>query len=272
MRSLLEPGFVPTDNPMFPVEQGLFADPFAYASPGTCFGPLMAAPAVMYGMMALSAAMTVVGAVSSAAGQAQQGNIAAQNARLRDQQMQAQAVQQENEAEQNRAAANNAAAIGQREAFEAQRKGRIMAGRAQTVMAASGAGVDGSMTAGLLAEGDYAGDVALYQGEDKARVLRNMGTVNEYNAASLRAGGQAGVWSAEQTRGAFNTAATSTLLKGVASAGMGLAAKYGGDFAGGDVSAAPVSGNITDSAEWARRGSSFTRPGMDGLEYDFGVS
>ncbi len=70
MRSLLEPGFIPTDNPMFPVEQGLFADPFAYASPGTCFGPLMAAPAVMYGMMALSAAMTVVGAVSSAAGQA----------------------------------------------------------------------------------------------------------------------------------------------------------------------------------------------------------
>lgn len=265
MRSLLKPSFVPTDNPMFPAEQGLFADPFAFASPGTCFGPVAAV------LPFISAGMTILGAVAGAAGQMQQGNVAAQNAQMRDQQMRAQALQQENEAEQNRAAANNAAAVGQREAIEAQRKGRIMAGRAQTVMAASGAGVDGSMTAGLLAEGDYAGDVALYGGEDKARVLRNMGTVNDYNAASLRAGGQAGIWSAEQTKGAFTTAAVGSLVKGVAGAGMGLAAQYGGS-SGGGASFAPVSGRITDSAAWAEQGSKFTRPGMDGLEYDFSVS
>lgn len=263
MRSLLKPGFVPTDNPMFPVEQGLFADPFAFASPGTCFGPLMAAPALMYGMMAVSAAMTVVGGLSSAASQAQQGQIAARNAQLRDQQMRAQAVQQENEAEQNRAAANNASAVGQREAIEARRKGRIMAGRAQTVMAASGAGVDGSMTAGLLAEGDYAGDVALYGGEDKARVLRNMGTVNDYNAASLRAGGEAGIWSAEQTKNAFNTAATSTALTSFGKAGMTLAQAYGGSSTGGGVDFSPVSGKITDSAAWNAMPNNWRNPGFD---------
>lgn len=176
----------------------------------------------------ITAGMTVLGAATSALGAIQQGNAAAANAQLRNQQMQAQARQQENEAEQNRAAANNAAAVGQREAIEARRKGMIMAGRAQTVMAASGAGVDPSMTAGLLAEGDYAGDVALYQGEDKARVLRNMGKVNEFNADTLRAGGQAGIWSAEQTKGAFTTAAIGSAFKGIAGAGMGLAAAYGG--------------------------------------------
>lgn len=224
MRSLLRPGFVPTDNPMFPVEQGMFADPFAYASPGTCFGPGFAAA-----LPFITAGMTVLGAATTAVGMIQQGNAATQNAQLRDQQMRSQALQQENEAEQNRASANNAAAVGQREAIEARRKGQIMAGRAQTVMAASGAGVDGSMTAGLLAEGDYAGDVAQYGGEDKARVLRNMGKVNEFNAASLRTTGQAGIWSAEQTKGAFTTAAIGAGLKGIAGAGMGLAAKYGGE-------------------------------------------
>lgn len=228
MRSLLRPGFVPTDNPMFPVDQGMFADPFAFASPGTCFGPAMVAA-----LPFISAGMTVLGAGVSAIGMIQQGNAAQQQAQLRNQQMQAQAQQQENEAEQNRAAGNNAAAIGQREAIEARRKGRIMAGRAQTVMAASGAGVDGSMTAGLLAEGDYAGDVKLWEGDERARGYRNAAAVNEYNAEGLRRGGRNVLMQGEAAKSASTWGAIGSVVKGVAGAGMGLAAKYGDGSGGG---------------------------------------
>lgn len=190
-------------------------------------GPLAAA------LPFITAGMTVLGGATTALGMISQGNIAAQNAQQRDQQMRAQAIQQENEAEQNRAAANNAAAVGQREAYEAKRKGRIMAGRAQTVMAASGAGVDNSMTAGLLAEGDYAGDVAQYGGEEKARGFRNAATINEYQAAALRVGGQNALRAGEQARSAYTMAGIGAGVRGIAGAGMGLAAKYGGDYAGG---------------------------------------
>jgi hypothetical protein len=201
-------------------------------------GPL--AVAIAPALPFISAGMSVLGAGATAIGQIQQGNVAQQNAQLRNQQMQAQAMQQENEAEQNRAAANNAAAVGQREAIEARRKGRIMAGRAQTVMAASGAGVDGSMTAGLLAEGDYAGDVALYNGNERARGYRNAGTINEYNAAGLRRGGQVALMQGEQAKSAYTMAGIGTAFKGVAGAGMGLAAKYGGDTVGDGGSSIPA--------------------------------
>jgi hypothetical protein len=259
------PEFMPTDNPMFPAPD-MFVDPFACASPGTCFGP--AAPFIAIGASVLSAGMTVLGSISAANAQRAQGDIAMRNAQLRQQQMEAQAREQEQEALQQRAAANNAAAVGQREAIEARRKGQIMAGRAQTVMAAAGAGVDDSMTAGLLSEGKYASDVALYQGSEKARVFRNQGLVNDFNAASLRATGQGGVWSAEQTKGAFDTAAANTLTTGIGKAAFGLAAQYGGNFggSGSDVSFADYGGgNFSDSAAYKNAPASWTRAGFEDI-------
>lgn len=199
------------------------------------------------GLSAASTAMTVIGgltahsgAQNTAAAQEQAGRVAQQNAILRQNQMEAQARQQEGEAAQNRAAANDQAAMGQRQAIEAKRKGAIMAGRAQAVMGASGAGVDPSMTAGLLAEGNYAGDVANYEGRQRERASLNAANVNDYQAAYSRYSGKGAVWQGAQTQAAYNTAAgntrsaaTGALIGTVAKAGIGLAAQYGGDWGGG---------------------------------------
>ena len=191
---------------------------------------------------ALSAGMTVLGAVGQSNAQREAGDIAYRNAQLRNQQMEQQARQLEQQSLQQKAAANREASSGQREAIERIRKGRLMASRAKAVMAASGAGVDDSMVAGLLAEADYAGDVALYEGDERARVQRNAATVSTYNAAASRSGGQAALWQGENVRGASSRAADATLIGGLAKAGIGLAAKYGEDWGwgsdAGDVAAA----------------------------------
>lgn len=211
-----------------------------------------------------SAALTVVSGVMSFAGsqnqagaQEQAGRVAMQNAQLRRQQAEAQAQAQESAAQQNRAAANDAAAIGQRQMIEAKRKGAIMAGRAQAVMGASGAGVDPSMTAGLLAEGNYAGDVANYEGRQRERGYLNEEHVNNANAAYARYSGQGAVWQGAQTQAAYNTAAgntrtaaTGALIGSVAKAGIGLAAQYGGDWGGGDTGVA----QSETAAAYATRG------------------
>jgi|GEM_PF-3039103 len=211
-----------------------------------------------------SAAMTVVSGVMSFAGsqnqagaQEQAGRVAQQNAILRQQQLEAQARQQEGEAAQNRAAANDSAAAGQRQMIEAKRKGAIMAGRAQAVMGASGAGVDPSMTAGLLAEGNYAGDVANFEGQQRERGYKNAANVNDYQAAYSRYSGKGAVWQGAQTQAAYNTAAgntrsaaTGALIGSVAKAGIGLAAQYGGDWGGGDTGVA----QSETAAAYATRG------------------
>lgn len=200
-----------------------------------CFGPLAAAaPFIGYALTAVSAGMTVLGAISQSNAQRQAGDAAVANARMRSQQAELQARQQEQEAVLQRANANDAAAVGQRKAIEAQRKGRLMAGRAQAVMAASGAGVDPSMTAGLLAEGNYAGDVANFEGQQNERNYKNAANVNDYNARGLRYSGAAGEWSAQSTKAAYDSAATSTLIGGIGKAGLSIASKYGGDWGGGD--------------------------------------
>lgn len=200
-----------------------------------CFAPLAAAlPLISMGMTVLGAGMSFIGSQNQAAAQQQAGQIAMQNAQMKQQQLEAQAKQQESEAAQNRAAANDEAGKGQRAMIEAKRKGRLMAGRAQAVMAASGAGVDDSMTAGLLAEGDYAGDVAMFEGDQRARSFRNAANVNDYQAAGSRYGGAGAIWQGQQTKNAYDFAASNTraaswgkLAGGLAQAGMGLAEKYG---------------------------------------------
>lgn len=212
------------------------------------FGPLAAAlPFISMGMTVLGAGMSFIGAQNQAAAQQQAGQVAVQNAQIVQQQREAQAKQQESEAAQNRAAANDEAAKGQRAMIEQKRKGRLLAGRAQAVMAASGAGVDDSMTAGLLAEGDYAGDVAMFEGDQRARSFKNAANVNDYQAAGSRYAGAGAVWQANQTKQAYDFAASNTraaswgqLAGGIAKAGMSLAEKYGGDSAG-DVKAVAAS-------------------------------
>jgi len=199
---------------------------------------------ISMGMTVLGGVMQFAGMQQQASAQEQAGRVAVQNAQVVQQQREAQAKQQESEALQNRAAANDEAAKGQRAMIEAKRKGRLLAGRAQAVMAASGAGVDDSMTAGLLAEGDYAGDVALFEGDQRARSFKNAANVNDYQAAGSRYTGAGAVWQANQTKQAYDFAAGNTrsssygvLAGSLAKAGIGIADKYGGDWGNTDVKA-----------------------------------
>lgn len=204
---------------------------------------------ISMGMTLLGSGMSFIGSQNQAAAQQQAGNIALQNAQIRQQQMEAQAKQQESEAAQNRAAANDEAGKGQRAMIEAKRKGRLMAGRAQAVMAASGAAVDDSMTAGLLAEGDYAGDVAMFEGDQRARNFKNAANVNDYQAAGSRYGGAGAILQGQQTKSAYDFAASNTrmssyvqLAGGLAKAGIGIAEHYGGVDTGGRDASGPDGG------------------------------
>lgn len=206
-----------------------------------CFGPL--APVMAIAMPVLSAGMTILGGIGQADAQRQAGETAMINARFRQQQMDMQAQQLEQQAKEQRAGANREAATGQREAIERTRKGRLMASRAKAVMSSAGAGIDDSMVAGLLAEGEYAGDVAVYEGEERARVQRNAATVSDYNANAARYSGATAIYQGENTKAAANRSAGMTMFSSIVGAGIGLASKYGGSFG---------SGSGTSFAEGAR--------------------
>jgi len=232
--------------------------PWELRGPATrsiCHGPVAAA------LPFVSAGMSILGGISSAGAQSQAGQTAYDNAVARNQMMVQQSQQQMQEAKQHRDAANTEAAMGQRNAIEAVRKGKIMASRAQAVMAGSGAGVDPTLTAGLLAEGDHAGDVALYEGDERARVQRNAGEVAEYQANASRAGGATAIWQGEKAKAAADRAASATIFGSIAKAGIGLASKYGGEFGGGSDAGSPIGADETMAA-YNNAPSWFTQPGM----------
>lgn len=217
--------FAPTDNLMFAADPlALVEDPFRFASPGTCFGPLAALPAMGYVALATTAAttaMTIIGGAQQAQAQREQGQIAYQNALLRRQQAYAQASQEQVNAGQQIAA-------GQRQQLEAQRRGQVMAGRARAVMAASGAGEDEKLISSLVGEGNYQGDVAAFNANERGRGLMNQAAMDRWS-------GDAGVFSGSETQSADNRAADATLFgavgKGVTGAAAGalsFADKYGG--------------------------------------------
>lgn len=211
------------------------------------FGPLAAA------VPFISAGMSIIGAVGQSSAQRQAGEVAYQNALSRQQMANMQAAQLQQNAGQEQAA-------GQRQDIEARRKGMLLASRMRAVMGASGAGIDNNLLASLEGEGMYAGDTALYNANEKARGLNNQ-------AALTRWSGDSAAWSGANDKAAADSAATSTLVGGIAKAGLSFAQAYGGGLPGGDASFAPVSGNITDSAAWKGMGSNWTRPGMDGLDF-----
>lgn len=168
-----------------------------------------------------SIGMTIMGASQQADAQRMAGDAAYQNALARKAQL-------DNEAAQREALAKAEQAAAQRRSIEENRKGRIVAGRAQAVMAASGAGVDNRIIAGILGEGDYAGDVALYEGEDRAQKQNYQATVNRFE-------GDQGVARGRYTRDVMRSRADTTMAMGIGKSlfqGLSLAAKYGGDFGG----------------------------------------
>lgn len=211
-----------------------FRDPLEPRLPARCYTGIeeIAAIAGAVGSVA-SIGMGIAGAAQQSEAQRAAGETAYQNALIRNQQLENQAKQQEAEAKAQQATA-------QRKAIEERRQSDIAASRARAVMAASGAGVDESLLAGILGTGDYNVKAALYEGDTAAQGLN-------YQAQLSRYQGQTGITMARRTRAAYDSAAGSTLAYGIAGAatrGLSLAAKYAPDIPGNDVTAAapPVGG------------------------------
>lgn len=220
--------------------------------------PLAGQGAAFTGLEALAIAstvgsigMSIMGGVQQSEAQREAGDTAYRNALIRQQQMEQQAavlrndaIRKDNEARQREAIANDQQAAAQREAIERNRKARIAAGRAQSVMAASGAGVDTSIIAGILGEGEYAGDVALYGGDVKARDSRYQASLDRYDADNRRFEADNRIWRGQtdvaeglRTKSIMDARAGSTLAMGIGKglfSGASLAAKYGGDLFGSD--------------------------------------
>jgi hypothetical protein len=92
------------------------------------------------------------------------------------------------EAAQLRDRAGSAAATGQRDAAEEMRRTRYAQSRALALAAASGGGASDptviNIIAGIAKEGAYRKEVDLYQGEDRARLLRMQAQAREIEGAS----------------------------------------------------------------------------------------
>jgi hypothetical protein len=181
--------------------------------------------------------MSIAGAAQQSEAQRQAGDIAYQNALLRNQQAQEEAKRLEAKANADQAAA-------QRQAIEERRKADILAGRAKAVMAASGAGVDNSILDGILAEGQYGFDTALYEGDTRAQSAR-------YDASLRKWEGETGVQQGAYRKAALNSQADSTMTSGILKAGLQLGSMAAGSIAskygGGDY--VPVS-RSTAQSKW----------------------
>lgn len=129
-------------------------------------------------------------------------------------------------AQQADAAAGQQQAAAQRQAAEERRKSQYAQSRALALAAASGdASSPGvvDIISDLAGEGEYRRLTAMYEGEDRARALRQQ-------AASLRYGGAVAYQ-------AGKTNATASILRGASS--MGMLSKYSPP--GGTQAPAPVS-------------------------------
>lgn len=189
---------------------------------GRCFTGLAIAAIAGMAASVAGAGMSIIGASQQADAQREAGNVAYQQALIRNQQAQAEAKRLEDKANADQAAS-------QRQALEEKRKATIMASRAQAVMAASGAGVDTNIIDGILAEGEYGFDTALYEGDTRAQSSR-------YDAKLRRWEGETGVTQGAYRKASLNAQADSTMTAGIIKGAIGLgsmAAKYGGPAPGG---------------------------------------
>jgi hypothetical protein len=213
--------------------------------------------------------MGIIGASQQSDAQRQAGEIAYQNALIRNQQMEAEAKRLENEAKQREDNANAQEAAKQREAIEKKREAGIAASRAQAVMAASGAGVDTNLIDGILGEGQLAFDTAIYEGESKAQDTRYQATLNRHEAETRRWQGRTELMQGGRTRDAMNRRADNTMTMGIVKGVVGatsLASKYAPDFGGGITAADPES----TMAAYHRTPYATRNPGFEdyGPEFD----
>jgi hypothetical protein len=131
------------------------------------------------------------------------------------------------EAAQARINAGQAIAASQRTAQEQRRQGELVQSRAIALAAAGGGSTTDPGIIHLLAsnagETAYRSAVALYEGEDKARSLREMAKAKEYSGAQAAAAGR-------DQQSALKIGAFGDLLKG----GASLYSTFGGGGVGGD--------------------------------------
>ena len=184
-----------------------------------------------------SAAFTVIGGFMQAGAQRQAGDNAYQDALARNKQLEQVANAREAEAKQAQAAK-------QREGIEARRKGDMLASRARAVMAAGGGGVDEKIISGLMAEGEYGKDVALFEGDETARKYNQQAEFDRYSGRAAMAAGQ-------NARSDANRAADWTMIGSVGKAGMSLASAYAGGSFGG--SKTGIDAEIGDWSKYGRR-------------------
>jgi hypothetical protein len=128
------------------------------------------------------------------------------------------------EAQQLRVNAGQDEAAGQIAAREQQRQARLVQSRAIAVAAAGGGSVADPTVVNLLArnagEGVYRAGLALYQGNERARVLRMQATSKDLEAGADIAGGEAAAQGyilrgkAEATRGYANMLGSASTLFG----------------------------------------------------------
>lgn len=175
--------------------------------------------AVMIGMMAVGTLMQFSGQRQQAKAAEVQGQQAVQSAEYT-------AVQQEQNATQEIAAA-------QRQAHEEKRRAKLIASRALAIAGASGGSASDptvvNMLADLEGEGAYRASVAIYEGEERARQMRQ-------GAATSRYEGQIGMQDAQSRSRAYKTMATGSLISGASS----LYSKYAGGGVGAQQPPAPV--------------------------------
>lgn len=184
----------------------------------------MASIATLQWLQAGSSLLQMLGGFAAAAGADEEGESA-----------RAMADFQARQAEQN---AGTAIAIAQRQAAEAKRQGRYVASRALAVLAASGAGASDPGAVRILAnaeaEGAYRAQMAVYEGEAKARALR-------MEAEAARASGQNAAAAAAGRSNAYLLAGASRGITG----GMSLYRRYGGNWPGGDAGLIDEPGQYT---------------------------
>lgn len=135
----------------------------------------------------------------------------------------------ENEARQKEAIqlefqAGQSIAASQRKMLEERRQAQLVQSRAQAVAAASGGGSSDPTVVGIISkiagEGAYRESVALFDGYDRARLLRE-------SAKAKRLEGEIAAEGGNYRAKAYETMATASLLKGGASIGESLYSRYG---------------------------------------------
>lgn len=163
----------------------------------------------------IAAGASVLGSVSQAKSQREYGAVSqaqAQQSALNER------VAAEFEAKQADYLANQAIAVSHREAYEQRKNSALLASKALSIAAGSGASASDESVVRLIseiyAEGAYRSALAMYEGEESARSLK-------VQAAARRLTGQskasALVAEGKSVAKASNTAAFSTLLSGASS-------------------------------------------------------